>query len=382
MKRRTRKIRIGSLSIGSDSPIMIQSMCSTKTTDIDSSVELIDQLVQAGAGLVRLAVDNQNDVKALAEIRKRTSANLSVDLQENYRLAEKVAPFVDKIRYNPGHLFHLEPDLYWEKKVQFIAEVAQEYHCALRIGVNCGSIDPEIRSKFTKEIRSHDEETNNLPILQSALDHASFLDSIGFEQFCVSIKDSDPKVVIAVNRAFSRLRPDIPLHLGVTEAGIPPWGVLKSRFAIETLISEGIGDTLRISLTVPSSRKVEEVESGLAILKNIEEKNILDIDSFVFPKLNLISCPSCSRVQNAAFVELAERVAQAVDFAKDYPITIAIMGCRVNGPGETDDADIGLWCGSDRVNLKEGSIFRGSWKYEEIIDQVLLLVKKKISAYQ
>ncbi|MDO5581619.1 MAG: (E)-4-hydroxy-3-methylbut-2-enyl-diphosphate synthase [Planctomycetia bacterium] len=376
MIRQTRKIRIGSLSIGGDSPIMIQSMCSTKTTDIESSLDLIDRLVRSGAGLVRLAVDNLQDVEALAEIRKRTTANLSVDLQENFRLAEKVAPFVDKIRYNPGHLFHLEPKLSWEEKVRYLADAAGEHDCALRIGVNCGSVDPNLLASFADGIRTEDSD----PILQSALEHSAYLDSIGFTRYCVSIKDSDPRTVIGVNRRFAQLRPEIPLHLGVTEAGMPPWGVLKSRFALETLLSEGIGDTLRVSLTVPSSRKTEEVEAGSSILKNVEEKKILDIRSCDLPKLNLISCPSCSRVQNGSFIDLAERVAQAVEFAKDYPITIAIMGCRVNGPGESDNADIGLWCGPDCVNLKEDSKFLGSWNYDVILDQVIGLVKKKMEA--
>lgn len=366
MGNATRKIQIGTTFIGADSPVMIQSMCSTKTTEVDATVRLVHRLQASGAGLVRLAIDSEKDVSALEKIRRQTSANLSVDLQENYRLAAKVAPWVDKIRYNPGHLHHLETSIPWREKVRFLVDVARSNDIALRIGVNCGSLDPALKS-------------TPLPAsVASALEHADFLDSCDFTRYCVSIKDSDPARVIETNRLFSKLRPDIPLHLGVTEAGMPPWGIIKSRYALEVLLSEGIGDTLRVSLTVDSEHKTDEVESGHRILENVANGTIININTITFPKLNIISCPSCSRVQNASFVELAEKVREAVEFAQDVPLTIAVMGCRVNGPGETDHADIGLWCGPDRVHLKEGTQSRGDWKYNEIIPKLLEIIRKKI----
>ncbi len=345
-------------------------MCSTKTTDINATTDLISALANAGAGLVRLAVDNLNDVEALIEIRKKVPVNLSVDLQENYRLVEQVAPWVDKIRYNPGHLHHFEPEISWQKKVEFIANTARKFDCALRIGVNCGSIDPQQNNCSVSD-----------PAFASAVEHADFLQSIGFDRFCVSLKDSDPEKVIDLNRKFSKLRPRVPLHLGVTEAGLPPFGILKSRMAMEPLLAQGIGDTLRVSLTVVNEKKSEEVRAGFKILENVKNGTILDPQNVALPRLNIISCPSCSRSNNHSFVELAERIRNAVDFAQDLPLTIAVMGCRVNGPGETDDADIGLWCGADHVNLKKGKEKIGSFSFDAAVQKVIEMVREDLNSF-
>ncbi len=189
-------------------------------------------------------------------------------------------------------------------------------------------------------------------MLASALEHCELLDSLGFTRYCVSLKDSDPAKVVEVNRRFAAQRPDVPLHLGVTEAGMPPDGILKTRIAFEQLISRGIGDTIRVSLTVPNARKPEEIDAGRQILADIAAGRLLSAADCRPPSLNIISCPSCSRVENEAFVELAQQVRQMTRYASDVPLTIAVMGCRVNGPGETDDADLGLWCGPNFVNLK------------------------------
>ncbi|MBR5759254.1 MAG: flavodoxin-dependent (E)-4-hydroxy-3-methylbut-2-enyl-diphosphate synthase [Thermoguttaceae bacterium] len=387
-RRTTRKIKVGNAFIGGDAPVLIQTMAATKTFDVDATVATVDYLAQSGAGLVRIAVDSINDAKALAEIRKRTTANLSVDLQENFRLAELVAPNVDKIRYNPGHLHHLEPNLAWEKKVEYLVDVAKEFDVALRVGVNCGSLDPTKLAKYRDQLANGDagaQENDDAaavfdPLLESALEHVDFLDSVGFTRYCVSIKDSDPETVVLVNRRFAALRPQIPLHLGVTEAGAPPRGVLKSRLALETLLAEGIGETLRVSLTVEANQKAKEVEAGRLILENVASGNVID-PSTRLPNLNIVSCPSCSRVQNGRFVELARTLEKATEFAKDYPFKIATMGCRVNGPGETDDADVGLWCGADKVNLKSGSTTIGSFGYDEIIEKAVELLQEKIRLY-
>ncbi|MBR5626173.1 MAG: flavodoxin-dependent (E)-4-hydroxy-3-methylbut-2-enyl-diphosphate synthase [Thermoguttaceae bacterium] len=379
-RRSTRNIKIGSVSVGGDAPVLIQSMCATKTTDVEATARTTQRLADAGSGLIRIAVDTPKDAEALAEIRKRTTANLSVDLQENYRLAQQVAPNVDKIRYNPGHLHHHETNVPWQEKVRYLVRVAEDNDCALRIGINCGSIDPEKLARFRRESGQKRQENPFDPMLSSALEHADYLESLGFTRFCVSIKDSDPQTVLMANRRFAELRPAIPLHLGVTEAGMPPWGIQKSRLALEPLLAEGIGDTLRVSLTVPNDRKTEEIEAGQAIIENVRQGNIIDPKSVRLPRLNIVSCPSCSRVQNSAFVELAEQVRQATGFARDYPFKIAVMGCRVNGPGETDDADLGLWCGPGHVNLKQRGVPLGSWGYDEIIEQLIrqlrLLIEK------
>jgi len=359
----TRSVQIGSVTIGAGHPLAIQSMTATHTTDVDATVQLVDALHQAGADVVRIAVDSKQDAAALAEIRRQTTANLSVDLQENYRLAELVAPHVDKIRYNPGHLYHHEQAKPWEEKVRFIVGVAEENDCAIRVGVNCGSVDPAKKEKY-------DAEDSITPMLESALDHCAFLDSLNFSRYCVSLKDSDPQKVIEVNQLFAAQRPDVPLHLGVTEAGMPPEGVMKTRIAFEQLVSRGIGDTIRVSLTVPNTRKPEEIQAGRDILADIAAGRVRSVVDFGLDTLNIISCPSCSRVENEAFIELAEKVKEMTRYAQDHALTIAVMGCRVNGPGETDDADLGLWCGPKHVNLKRRSESLGAFSYEEILGKL------------
>ena len=367
----TRSVKIGSIHVGAAHPIAVQSMTATHTTDIDATVALVNALEQAGAHVVRIAVDSDKDAAALAEIRKQTTANLSVDLQENYRLVEKVAPHVDKVRYNPGHLYHHERERPWQDKVKYLAEVAAANDCAMRVGVNCGSVDPAQKEKF------HEDDSIG-PMLASAFEHCELLDSIGFHRYVVSLKDSDPTNVVEVNRRFAEVRPDIPVHLGVTEAGLPPDGIIKTRIAFEQLIGRGIGDTLRVSLTVPNSKKSMEIEAGMQIIDDIYNGRLRSVVALDPTKLNIISCPSCSRVENEAFVELAQDVKAMTEYAKDYAITIAVMGCRVNGPGETDDADLGLWCGPSKVNLKKGSESLGSFPYDEILGKLKVELDKLI----
>lgn len=369
----TRSVKIGSVTIGSGHEIAVQSMTATKTQDIDATVAQVTDLEKAGADVIRIAVDSKKDAEALAEIRKQTSGNLSVDLQENYRLAELVAPHVDKIRYNPGHLYHHEREKPWQEKVEYIIGVAKENDCAVRIGVNCGSVDPA-------KLAQYDKEDSITPMLESAWEHCDLVDSLGFDRYCVSLKDSDPQKVIEVNRRFAEKRSDVPLHLGVTEAGMPPDGVIKTRIAFEQLIGNGIGDTLRVSLTVPNSRKGEEIEAGRKILADIKAGRLRTVLDYGLQTLNIISCPSCSRVENEAFVDLAAKVKELTEYAKDHKITIAVMGCRVNGPGETDDADLGLWCGPNFVNLKRGGEPLGAFDYDEVLVRLKDELDQLISA--
>ena len=356
----TRSVRIGTVTIGGGHPIAVQSMTATQTRDIDATVAQVNALSDAGADVVRIAVDSPAEAAAIAEIRQQTRANLVVDLQENYRLAERIAPHVDKLRYNPGHLYHHERTKPWQEKVRYLVEVSREHDCAMRVGVNCGSVDPAQQAKY-------DPSDKLSPMLDSALDHCRLLDELGFTRYCVSLKDSDPREVIEVNRRFAAARPDVPLHLGVTEAGLPPDGIIKTRIAFEQLISRGIGDTIRVSLTVPNDRKPEEIAAGRTILEDIAAGRVRSVVDYGLSTLNIISCPSCSRVENEAFVELAEEVKRMTEYARDHKITIAVMGCRVNGPGETDDADLGLWCGPNFVNLKRGGEELGQFPYDAIL---------------
>ncbi|MEX0687661.1 MAG: flavodoxin/ferredoxin-dependent (E)-4-hydroxy-3-methylbut-2-enyl-diphosphate synthase [Pirellulales bacterium] len=359
----TREVRIGSIMIGGGHPIASQSMTATHTSDIPATLEQVNALHAAGAGVVRIAVDSKKDAAALPAIRSGTAANLAIDLQENYRLAIEVAPHVDKLRYNPGHLYHHEPTKPWQDKVRWIAEVAAAHDCALRVGVNCGSVDPTKKDQFAP-----DDSLG--PMLASGFEHCELLDSIGFTRYCVSLKDSDPRKVIEVNRRFAAERPDVPLHLGVTEAGMPPDGIIKTRIAFEQLISRGIGDTVRVSLTVSNADKPQEIVAANQILADIAAGRVRSVVDYGLSTLNIISCPSCSRVENEAFIDLAKQVKEMTAYAADHAITIAVMGCRVNGPGETDDADLGLWCGPTHVNLKKGSAELGAYRYDEILPRL------------
>ena len=354
----TRAVQVGTVQVGAGAPIVVQSMCATKTADVDATVAQVQQLEAAGAGIVRVAVDNPKEAAALKEIRSQTAATLSVDLQENYKIADLVAPHVDKIRYNPGHLHHIEKRKTIPQKVEWLVDVAHTHDVAVRVGVNCGSVAPAFLDRYPGDQME--------ALVQSALYHCRLMDDLGFDRFVVSLKDSDPAKVVEANRRFAAARPDVPLHLGVTEAGLPPDGVIKSRIAFEKLLAAGVGDTLRVSLTLPNERKHEEVTAGFRIIRDTREGRFVSVPDFR-RGLNIISCPSCSRVENEKFVELAQEVKAMTAYAEQHDITIAVMGCRVNGPGETDDADLGLWCGPTTVNLKKKTEKLGHFGYDDVL---------------
>lgn len=366
-RRKTRSVYVGDLVIGSESHISVQSMCATRTQDIEATIRQIRLIEEAGADVIRIAIDSKRDVEALAEIRKSVpNARLVVDLQENYRLITQVAPYVQKVRYNPGHLHHHEKNTPVRDKVKFLVETAREHNLALRIGVNFGSLDPSKLDSSNKDEVEHTDAA-----LASVREHIGYMDELGFRNFVVSLKSSDPNEVIDINKAFAEEFTDIPLHLGVTEAGMLPMGEIKTRVAFENLLALGIGDTVRVSLTLPNSEKNKEIEIGKKIIEDVYAGRFRSVPRFVQAGLNIISCPSCSRVENEAFVELAKKVKEVTSQYQDKNLTVAVMGCRVNGPGETDDADLGLWCAPNHVNLKKRGELLGSFSYDEIIPKLL-----------
>ena len=369
--RKTRTVEVGRIKVGGDSPVVVQSMCATRTIDVDQTVAQAHQLADAGAGIVRIAMDSDKEIPAIKEIREQTKGiTLSVDLQENYRIADRVAPYVDKIRYNPGHLHHIEKKKTIEQKVGWLVDVARDNNLAIRIGVNCGSVAPAFLEKYLGDQLK--------AIVESAAYHCDLMDDLGFTRFVVSLKDSDPQKVVEANRRFAGRRPDVPIHLGVTEAGLPPDGIIKTRIAFEKLLAQGIGETIRVSLTLPNERKHEEVIVGHKIIEDVHAGKFISVPEFG-KGLNIISCPSCSRVENEKFVELAQQVKVMTDYASQYKITIAVMGCRVNGPGETDDADLGLWCGPTTVNLKKKDQKIGFFKYDEVLGHLRTELDKLIA---
>lgn len=369
---RTREVVVGSTRIGAGNPLALQSMCATKTQDIAATLAQIRLLEQAGADVIRIAIDSKADVEALKSLRAETNANLVVDLQENYRLAKLVAPLVQKFRYNPGHLHHHERERSVADKVKFLVDVAAEHDCAMRIGVNFGSLDPK-----QKELGLNAEEI----ALASACEHVELIESLGFKRFVVSLKSSNPEAVVRVNKEFALRKPEVPIHLGVTEAGLLPDGAIKTRLALEKLLPLGIGDTIRVSLTLPDNEKDKEIYTAREIISDIENDRFRSVPEHLKSGLNIISCPSCSRVENRAFVKLAQEVKAVTEYAKSEAITIAVMGCRVNGPGETDEADLGLWCAPNFVNLKKGEQSLGSYPYDQVIARLLeeldLLIAQK-----
>lgn len=369
VRRPTRSVRVGDLVIGHAGPISVQSMCATKTQDLAATTRQIALLQEHGADIIRIAIDSRRDVEALAEIRKQTNARLVVDLQESYKLAKSVAPYVQKIRYNPGHLYHHEKDTPVQEKVKYIVSVAKEHELALRIGVNFGSLDPAQAENDADPIEV---------ALTSAREHIGYLEDLGFTNYVVSLKSSDPNDVLEINSRFAELFPEIPIHLGVTEAGMLPMGEIKTRVAFENLLARGIGDTLRVSLTLPHSEKYQEVLIAKKIVQDVYAGRFRSVPRFDHSGLNIISCPSCSRVENEAFVDLAQKVKAMTQEFAEKKLTIAVMGCRVNGPGETDDADLGLWCAPSHVNLKKGSTLLGQFSYEEIVPKLRAEMSKLV----
>jgi len=369
-RRKTRSVRVRDLIIGSDGPISVQSMCATKTQDLEATTRQIALLEEHGADIIRVAIDSRRDVEALSEIRKTTNARIVVDLQESYKLAKSVAPYVQKIRYNPGHLYHHEKDTPVHEKVRYIVSVAREHDLALRIGVNFGSLDPAQAG--------HDQDPIDVA-LTSAREHIGYLEDLGFTNYVVSLKSSDPNDVLEINTRFAEMFPMIPIHLGVTEAGMLPMGEIKTRVAFENLLARGIGDTLRVSLTLPHAEKYQEVAIAKKIVQDVYAGRFRSVPRFEHEGLNIISCPSCSRVENEAFVDLAQKVRVMTQEFAEKKLTIAVMGCRVNGPGETDDADLGLWCAPNHVNLKKGSELLGQFSYEEIVPILRAEMAKLVS---
>ena len=360
----TRSVRIGTVTIGAGHPIAVQSMTATPTRDIDATVAQVNALAAAGADVVRIAVDSPAEADAVAEIRRQTTANLVVDLQENYRLAERLAPHVDKLRYNPGHLYHHERTKPWQEKVRYLVEIARDNDCAIRVGVNCGSVDPAQQAKY-------DPADRLSPMLDSALDHCRLLDELGLH------------ALLRVAQGFRSARGDrseSPLRRGAAGRAAAP-GRDRSRPAAgrhhqnadrASSSSSAAASATRFACRSPCRTTASRRKSPPAgrFLHDIAAGRVRSVVDYGLSTLNIISCPSCSRVENEAFVELAEDVKRMTDYAREHKITIAVMGCRVNGPGETDDADLGLWCGPNYVNLKRGSETLGQFPYDAILPRL------------
>ena len=330
MERRISKhTMVGNIKIGGGAPVSVQSMCNTDTNDVSKTLEQIQRLNSAGCEIVRLAIRDENAAKAFAEIRKNSPLPLVADIHFDYRLALMCAAGgADKIRINPGNIGSKE-------RVKAVARECEANKIPIRIGVNGGSLEKEILAKYGSPTVE--------ALVESAMHHAGLLEECGFSDIILSLKSSSVKTMCDAYRLIAN-KTDYPLHIGVTEAGTQFSGVVKNSIGIGSLLLDGIGDTLRVSLTAPPEN---EVVAGIEILKALDLKN--------GPKL--ISCPTCGRCR-VDMIPVAEEVQMRLNKI-DKEIKVAVMGCAVNGPGEAREADVGIACG-DGVALifRKGEILR------------------------
>ncbi len=329
-RRKTRQISVGGVPVGGGSPITVQSMTNTATRDVKATVEQIRRLEAAGCEIVRVAVPGEEDAAAIAKIKKEIAIPLIADVHFDYRLALAAARSgADGLRINPGNIGS-------HQKVKAVVDCARELGICIRIGVNAGSLEKDI-------VKKHGGVTSE-GMVESALRQIARMQDFGFDQLKISIKASDVARTVQAYRMLAE-RTDFPLHVGVTEAGGLYSGIVKSSLGIGMLLADGIGDTLRVSLT---RDPVEEVRVGFEILRS------LDIRS---RGPEIISCPTCGRC-NIELFDIADRIEKAI-LVKSAPVKLAIMGCVVNGPGEAREADIGI-AGGDGVGIlfKKGEVVK------------------------
>lgn len=341
-RRKTRKIRIGDIYIGGDAPVTVQSMTNTDTRDAASTIEQIKRLEEAGCDIVRVAVPDREAADALKQIKKAIRVPLVADIHFDYRLAlASIENGADKIRINPGNIGGTD-------RVKKVVEAARSRGIPIRIGVNSGSLENTILARYGSATPE--------AMVESALGHVRILEELGFHDIIVSLKASNVPVTIGSYRLMSA-RADYPLHIGVTEAGTLFSGVVKSAAGLGCLLAEGIGDTLRISLT---GDPVEEVRAGIELLKALELRR---------EGVDLISCPTCGRTR-IDLIRIANEVEKKLAGCSK-PIKVAVMGCAVNGPGEAREADIGIAGGAGEALLfKKGRIIR-KVPQEQIVEELL-----------
>ncbi|HWC13417.1 MAG TPA: flavodoxin-dependent (E)-4-hydroxy-3-methylbut-2-enyl-diphosphate synthase [Actinomycetota bacterium] len=319
-RRKSRQLHVGNVAVGGDAPISIQSMTVTKTEDAQATIIQVHELATQGADIVRVAVPHEGDAKALPEIVKEGGVPIIADIHFSVRLAMMALEAgVHGLRLNPGNMRN-------PLHIKQVAEEAKARRVPIRIGVNAGSLDKSLVAKYGRPTAE--------ALVESALHEISLLEEHGFTDYKISVKHQNVPEMIEAYRLLAT-KTDAPLHLGVTEAGTPKQGIIKSAIGIGTLLAEGIGDTIRVSLT---AEPVEEVKVGKQILKSLGLKE----DGF-----DLVACPSCGRAELDVFA-LANEVEAAIEKMDLPPMQIAVMGCEVNGPGEARDADIGIAAGPGR----------------------------------
>ena len=343
----TRKISVGGVDIGGGAAVSVQSMCNTKTWDVEATVAQIKAMKAAGCDIVRLAVPDMAAACAISDIKEGVDMPLVADIHFDYRLAlEAAARGIDKIRINPGNIGG-------EENVKAVADACRRRGIPIRIGVNAGSLEQRLLEKYGHPCPE--------AMVESAAGHAALLEKFGFYDICLSLKASSVPLTIAAYRMAAE-RFEYPLHLGVTETGTEWNGTIQSAVGIGTLLSEGIGNTVRVSLTADP---VREVSTGIAILKAAGVRK---------GGVRFVSCPTCGRTE-IDLISLANKVEGLVR-GLDRDITVAVMGCVVNGPGEAREADYGIAGGKNKgILFKKGQVL-GTYPYDELCDALMQLIEK------
>jgi (E)-4-hydroxy-3-methylbut-2-enyl-diphosphate synthase len=338
----TRRIMVGNVAVGGGAPISVQSMTNTKTDDVGATVDQIQQLTNAGCEIVRVAVTDPTAADSISRIKKQISIPLIADIHFDYRLAIAAAKAgADGLRFNPGNIGS-------RKNIKALVDCARDHGIPIRIGVNAGSLEKDILDKH--------KGVTAAGMVESALRHATLLQDLDFHEIKISIKASDVPRTLEAYRLLSR-QTDLPLHVGVTEAGSLYAGIVKSALGIGTLLAEGIGDTLRVSLT---RDPVEEIRVGYEILRALDIRH---------RGPEIISCPTCGRCDIPLF-DIVDRVEKAL-ITRTTDVKVAIMGCVVNGPGEAREADIGIAGGSGvGILFKKGKVVK-KFPQERLVDVVL-----------
>lgn len=352
LREETKSVQVGNLTIGGNNHVVIQSMCNTKTKNVEATIKQINALEQAGCELVRVAVFDKEDAYAIKEIKKGIHIPLVADIHFDYRLALiAIESGIDKVRINPGNIGSIE-------KLKAVVDACKEKHIPIRIGVNGGSLEKEILEKYG--------EPTPEGMVESAMKHVKILEDLDFHDIVISLKSSNTMLTIKAYELASKTFP-YPLHVGVTEAGTALGGTVKSALGIGTLLYEGIGNTIRVSL---SDDPVEEIKVAKILLKEL---------GLLKGVPTLVSCPTCGRIQ----YDLIPIAKEMEDFLKDIhlDITVAIMGCAVNGPGEARHADIGIAGGvGEGLLIKHGEIVKRV-KQEDMVqtlkDEILKMVEEK-----
>lgn len=352
LREETRSVQVGNLTIGGNNHVVIQSMCNTKTKNVEATIKQINALEQAGCELVRVAVFDKEDAYAIKEIKKGIHIPLVADIHFDYKLALiAIESGIDKVRINPGNIGSIE-------KVKAVVDACKEKHIPIRIGVNGGSLEKDILEKYG--------EPTPEGMVESAMKHVKILEDLDFHDIVISLKSSNTMLTIKAYELASKTFP-YPLHVGVTEAGTALGGTIKSSLGIGTLLYEGIGNTIRVSL---SDDPVEEIKVAKILLKEL---------GLLKGVPTLVSCPTCGRIQ----YDLIPIAKEMEDFLKDIhlDITVAIMGCAVNGPGEARHADIGIAGGvGEGLLIKHGEIVKRV-RQEDMVqtlkDEILKMVEEK-----